>query len=149
MPLINWKKVNFSEERGEFERVTSDFSPSKTDKKYKKEYDENFKAIQQLYGNANLVFLTRSIWQNLENTESYNTNKIEDIQKAIRTNASSSGSRSIENVLKEYMSYSVRAPIVLSYENGASYQLIAGNTRLMVAKMLDVQVKVVLVKSDW
>lgn len=143
MPMIEWKKVNFSEESGEFERVAKYFSEGP------KGYKQNLSSIKEMYSKSSLENLTNSIWRNMENTDSFETDTIEKIQKAIGENTAGSGRRNIENVIKEFFSGKVRAPVVLQYDGGKLNTLIAGNTRLMVARMLDVPVKVALIKSDW
>jgi hypothetical protein len=140
---ISWVKDPFSSERVEFERVANDFSEDPGSLK------TNIMAIRKLYEKATLQTLTKNTWSSLENTDSWDTTTIAKIQSAIKQNAGSSGSRNIENVLKEFLIGSVRAPIILQYDEGKSYTLIAGNTRLMVARMLDIPVKVVIIKSDW
>lgn len=140
---ITWKKVPYYDEKEEFRRTAKFFSDDP------KSFNDNSKALEKFYNVANLTKLTEQIWRKLENTDSWETDTILKIQKAINVNSSSSGSRSIENVLKEFFNGSVRAPIVLQYDENKSYTLIAGNTRLMVARMLNTPVNVVLVKSDW
>jgi hypothetical protein len=106
--------------------------------------------LRAAYRNGKLQTLTDSKWRDLDNTDSWKTDTLEKIQKAIKSNARSSGKRSIENVLKEFLTGSVRAPIVLSFNNGKNMSLIAGNTRLMVARMLGIKPDVVVVDlNDW
>ena len=140
---IIWKKVPYDEERGEFERTSKQFSDDS------KALEENKKNIRNKYSQSSVVDLQSKYWQMMENTDSWETDTISKIQSAIGSNSSSSGSRSIENVLKEFLTGSVRAPIVLQYNEGKSYYLVAGNTRMMVARMLGISVKVAMIKSDW
>ena len=132
------------------EEIDKQSMPKKFD--YGKNHESlkaNIKNIYKLYENATLHTLTKNTWSSLENTDSWDTTTIAKIQSAIKQNAGSSGSRNIENVLKEFFTGRVRAPIILQYDEGKSYTLIAGNTRLMIARMLDIPVKVVIIKSDW
>jgi hypothetical protein len=142
--MITYKKTKFEDEMDEFDRVVSEFSNG-TDE----DWDSKFSQIKKIYAKSAKVNLSPIIWQKLENTDSYDTDTIEKIQKAVKSNTASSGKRDIADVIKEYNSNSVRAPIIMSYGGGKKYTLVAGNTRLMVAKMLDINPKVVIVKMDW
>ena len=84
----------------------------------------------------------------MENTDSYDTDTMEKVDAAIQRNKAKSGARDSKKVLKEFESGKVRCPIVLMMEDGSTV-LIAGNTRLMVARRLQVVPKIVLLKSDW
>lgn len=142
---IRWVKTDFNKEAGEFQRIVEDFSGD--DVKAKK---DNLRGIQSLYSKSSLVPMNDTMWKNLDNTDSWSTTTLEKIQSAIRRNSKNgSGIRSIENILKEFISGSVRAPIVMQYNNGQDNTLIAGNTRLMVARMLGIKPQVILIKSDW
>jgi hypothetical protein len=144
--MVKWKKVSYTDELGEFERINEDFSYGATSK----EKRSNLDMLRAAYRNGKLQTLTDSKWRDLDNTDSWKTDTLEKIQKAIKSNARSSGKRSIENVLKEFLTGSVRAPIVLSFNNGKNMSLIAGNTRLMVARMLGIKPDVVVVDlNDW
>lgn len=137
-------KTTFNTERGEFDRVAKDFSGESA-----VAFSENKKALERFYSKSNLTELTDIIWKNLENTDSYAIHNLDDIKKAIMGNFASSGSRDVESVIKEFLSGSVRAPIILCYNSNKNYTLVAGNTRLMVARMLRVKPKCVFIKTDW
>lgn len=144
MSNIRWYKVGFSLEKDEFTRVAADFSPPGD----RKILAENIKSIQNYFTKSNLTTLDSMMWRKLENTDSWNTKTLKDIEKAIKGNYKSSGNRSIENVLKEFVSGKVRAPVVMKY-NKNQLTLIGGNTRLMVARVLDISPKVSLLSTDW
>ncbi len=141
--MINYKKTKFENEMDEFDRVVSQFSNG-TDA----DWDYKMFQIKQIYATAGVSLISTSIWQRLENTDSYHTDTREKIMKAIKSNSASSGKRDIDSVIKEYESNSVRAPIILSYGVG-KYTLVAGNTRLMVAKMMGINPKVLILKTSW
>jgi len=142
--MINYKKSKFENEMDEFDRVVSQFSNG-TDP----DWDYKMFQIKQIYTTARVSLISTRIWQILENTDSYHTDTREKIMKAIKSNSASSGKRDIDSVIKEYESNSVRAPILLSYEGGRKYTLVAGNTRLMVAKMMGINPKVLILKTSW
>lgn len=141
---IKWMREDFSKEKDEFSRVAADFSGND-----RKALTENTRQLESLYRQGKLITLSASMWRRLDNTDSWNTKTIKDIERAIRRNSKGSGTRSIEKIIREYISGKVRAPIVLEFNGGKSYTLIAGNTRLMAARMLEIEPKVLLVKSDW
>jgi len=155
MSKIKYIKVRYEEEEGEFERYVEEVSKDIEDKKEKADaIKENTKAIKDAYKKAKLTPLKNGIWQNLENTDSWNTTDEKSIKKAVaRNKRTGSGTRNIENVKEEFFSGKVRAPIVVSYDRNKKYILIGGNTRLMVARALGDAVGqpvVVLVKlPDW
>ena len=105
-------KIAFGDERGEFERVAKDFSGESV-----VALKQNTKSLMGMYSKSSLSDLTESIWKKLENTDSFRIKNVEDIKKAISGNIASSGSRNIDNVMKEFMSGSVRAPIILCYNS--------------------------------
>ena len=140
---IRWIKQPFNSELGEFKRVVSDFSDNDP-----KVIKENLNAIRLMYSKSfTLTQLNDATWKKVENTDSWVTTTLELMQKAIRTNSIGSGTRSIDGVIKEYFTGVVRAPIILQY--GAGYTLVAGNTRLMFARVAGITPKVILIKSDW
>jgi len=159
MLKIKYTKVSYEKEKEEFERYVEEVSKDIKDKKEKAAaIEKNTEAIKNAYKKAKLTLLKNGIWQNLENTDSWGTTDEEKIKKAIaRNERTGSGFRNIENVVNEFLSGKVRAPIVVSYDRNKKYILIGGNTRLMVARALgDVgvgligQPVVVLVKlPDW
>ena len=140
----NFIKTTFNTERGEFNRVAEDFSGESA-----VAFSENKKAIEKFYSKSGLSELTEAIWKKLENSDSYHINDIDGIKVAIKQNSESSGNRDVESVVKEFLFGSVRAPIILCYNSNKNYTLVAGNTRLMVARMLRVKPKCVFIKTDW
>ena len=140
----NFRKTTYNTELGEFERVARDFSGESD-----VAFSENKKALGKFYSKSGLSELSEALWKKLENSDSYSIQNIDDIKKAVKGNLASSGNRDVENVVKEFMSGSVRAPIILRYNLNNNYTLVAGNTRLMVARMLRVKPKCVFIKTDW
>jgi len=163
MLKIKYTKVRYEEEEGEFERFVEEVSKDIEDKKKKADaIKENTKAIKNAYKKAKLTLLKNDIWQKLENTDSWGTTTEQKVKNAVERNKrTGSGFRNIDNVVDEFLSGKVRAPIVVAYhrENGIykKHILIGGNTRLMVARALGAagvgiigQPVVVLVKlPDW
>lgn len=113
---FSWKKPNKFEEEEEFLR-------------YPKKYFLNFEK-------GKLIDLSDKIWSKLRNTESYH---IKNLDKA--KNMSSIYKRDIESILQ---ATSLPAPIVVKDTKG-QYQLVAGNTRLMVSRALKITPKIWLI----
>jgi len=142
--ITKFLKVPYNSERGEFERVAKDFSGGN-----QKAFLENKKSLEKKYSVSRLYELRDDLWKKLENTDSYLIENMNDIKKAVRKNSASSGNRNIENVFKEFINGSVRAPIILCYDSNKKYTLVAGNTRLMVARLMKIKPKCCFIKTDW
>lgn len=136
---INWKRVSYVDEAEEFERTTKEFTPDSTN------FKTNLKSLQIKYKTAKLKSLSSADWKKLQNTDSYLTTTIEDAQKAIKQNGEP---RNILTIINEFLSGSVRSPIAIRLGDGSLY-LIAGNTRLMVARMLEIMPKMIIIETDW
>jgi len=154
MSKIKYTKVSYEDEEGEFERYVKRVSKNKDKKKEADAIEKNTEAIKNAYKKAKLTLLKNDMWKKLENTDSWNTTDEKEIDDAVaRNERTGSGTRNIENVVNEFLSGKVRAPIVVSYNQNKNYILIGGNTRLMVARALGDAVGqpvVVLVKlPDW
>ena len=146
MPSINWKKTSFDDELSEFKRTTEEYTPEQGSAR-KKAIESNLQYLKQQYNKSNPIMLTDQIWKSLGNTDSWGIKNLSDVNDRILKNSKTSGMRDATSVVMEYMSGSVRAPIVL--QTGDGYILIAGNTRLMVAKALGISPKCVIIKTDW
>ena len=136
---INWKRVAYNDEAEEFERTAEEFTQDKAELK------TNIKFLQTGYKIAKVKSLSDSDWKKMQNTDSYSTKTLESVQKAIKKNGEP---RNITTIINEFMSSAVRIPICIKLGDGVLY-LVAGNTRLMVARMLDILPKVVIINTDW
>jgi hypothetical protein len=122
--LVNWKFPEWEDEVGEFERYHIDLQLLKN------LFDED----------KTLITLTDDIWRKLGNTESY---KIKSLEQA-RTLAKKYG-KDIDNILEAIdRGIPLPAPIVLKLKN--KYDLVAGNTRLMVCKALGITPEVLFME---
>jgi hypothetical protein len=130
-----WIKDSFHTEAGEFERVANDYFPTQENK-----YHE----LENLYANAQAITLTEALWKQLQNTDSFTTYTIEAIEQAMLNNGEA---RDIGKVLYDYASLVVASPIVLSTTHELT--LVAGNTRLMVARMLKIRPRVIMIETNW
>jgi len=135
---IRWVKSSYSDEKGEFEGIVNEYSDAADVKK-------NISYIKKQYVVSKQISLTNNIWSKLKNTDSYNTKTIEGMQKAMKANREF---RDINRILKQFFSGKVQAPIIIKLGDG-SYELIAGNTRLMLSRVLGLTPKVQVVDTDW
>ena len=137
--MINWKKVAYNDELAEFERTARAFTTADNDIK------TNVATLKLKYKTAKLKTLSLSDWKRLRNTDSYMTETIESAQKSIKRNGEP---RNLISIINEFITGSVRAPIALQLSDKSLY-LVAGNTRLMVARFLDIKPRIVVVETDW
>ena len=129
--MINWKKPDLQEEIEEIERtaVALDIDASKLFEDAKK---------------GKIIDLSDDIWSKLDNTDSWEIKSIEDAKLL----ADEYG-KDIESLIRgfELGKGSIPAPIILKRQQGG-YYLIAGNTRLMVARAFGMTPKVLLVEAN-
>lgn len=137
-----WYKVSYTSELREFERVATDIAGVKL--KNQQQWNATFTDLTRKYTTSAPVTLTDAIWRNLQDSDSWDTFTMSKIKQAIQRKRSSNANRDPYAVMKEILSGRPRCPIILHREN--TYSVIAGNTRLMVCRMLEIQPTVVIVK---
>ena len=137
--MISWKKDSFRSEFDEFERMTIEYTPDK------KEVRNNLRYLETEYNKASKVSLVDSDWRKLENTDSFETDTMQEVYAALKRN---NAPRDVDRILRQYVSGIVSCPIVIKFEDGR-LELVGGNTRLMIARVLQIQPKIILVKTDW
>ncbi len=129
--MINWKKPELQEEIEEIERtaVDLDIDTSKLFEDAKK---------------GKIIDLSDDIWSKLDNTDSWDIKSIEDARVL-----ADEYDKDIESLIRgfELGKGSIPAPIVLKRQEGG-YYLIAGNTRLMVARAFGMIPKILLVEDN-
>lgn len=136
LPEINWVRPNIQSEMGEIERVVKMISGSDDHRDH--HYHEVLQEIIQAMDMARLEELTDEMWGILENTDSYHDVRpghIEDVQKLARNY-----NRDWRPLLDAIQHNTpIQAPIILIQEGGIPH-LVAGNTRLMIARALGAKV---------
>lgn len=137
--MILWKKDPFSNEVDEFKRITAQYTSNK------KDLAKNLRYLQTQYNKAKKVSLIDRDWKKLENTDSFETNTLDEVYSAMERNKAP---RDIERILRQYVSGNVSCPIVIKFEDNR-LELVGGNTRLMIARVLQIKPKIVLVETDW
>jgi hypothetical protein len=137
---IVWVKGSFISEQGEFERVAKDYSGDS-----KESYQENFKDLKARYARSSLFKLMDTDWRGMSNTDSWTTDTVKKMENAISRN---NAPRDVGRIFYQYASLKVSSPIALRLGNG-KLELIAGNTRLMGARVLGITPRIVIIKTDW
>lgn len=128
MDNVSWFKPDLSEEHEEIERTSE-------------ELGIDLQEIKDGYKNGSLKELNNDMWQKMENTDSWDIKDLEDARRYAEEYG-----KDIENIIDGFKGGKrLPAPIVLIKDDGP--YLIAGNTRLMVAKALKVVPKVVIVRN--
>jgi hypothetical protein len=101
---------------------------------------DEIKRIKKQFVQKNLQPLSDSVWKKLQNTDSWSIKNLEDVIKLSQEYGRDW--ESIKNALES--NKELPAPIVL--RRGGSYELIGGNTRLMVAKALNIRPTILLIE---
>jgi hypothetical protein len=140
IPTVSWKKDNYENEKGEFERTAKEFSS-----KDSKIIRENIKYLKDEYLKSNLTKLNSTDWRKMQNTDSWKTDTLDKIKKAFIQN---NEHRDLSRISDQFANGKVSAPIALRLGNGDLY-LVAGNTRLMMCKATKVQPNIIIVNTDW
>ena len=102
---------------------------------------------------SNKVTLTNNVWKSMGNTGSWGAKKLDDLFKNLRRDGVR---RNVSRIVTQFIGNGdvndwngrVSCPIVCKYADGF-HELIAGNTRLTMAKILNIKPQVVIVKTDW
>jgi hypothetical protein len=153
MSLV-WKKASFEKEKNEFERVVNNFTAN--DKNYKVEFKKNFEYLKKEYSTSNIQDLSDSVWKILDNTGSWKVNTFSDLFLNLRKDGVK---RDVSRIVSQFVGIgevndfrgTVECPIILMAggQTPKYYHLIAGNTRLTIARILKIKPKLVIIKTDW
>lgn len=125
---IDWIKGDFQFEINEFKRIAKKF-----------EYD--LKDLQQRYKNAKIVNLKNETWQNMQDTDSWETKTMRQVE-----DKSKQYKQSYKTILFELIDQQQYCPIAIRLpDKNRTIHLIAGNMRLMVYRALGIQPKIILI----
>lgn len=121
--MPKWVKTSFSDELDEFKRVS-------------KAKGMDLSLLRQKYQTSTTVKLTEQIWRILDNTESFKPMSETQMRTLMRTYK-----RDVDAVLSEFHKGTVRCPIVMrtGVPGKHDYHLVAGNTRLCIARFVKLQ----------
>ncbi len=132
-----WEKPNLEYEFGEIDRTAKEFS--RGDKEL---YKQIMWAFKNQFDNAQLETLSDEIWSVLENTDSFqdlSEGEVEKLEEIAALNK-----RSWENKLADMKKgVPMAAPII--FKMNGRYHKVAGNTRLMIARVLGIRPKVIFI----
>lgn len=129
------RKRYFKDEIDEFERAAQDLNRDEG-------MDISVDDILRSFQRAKEVTLEKSIWSQLENTESCNIKKGE-LKKVVQLAKKYNKQNPLE-LKKALLSGDYRRPLILKFNN--RYHLVAGNTRLCTAAALGIKPKVLIGK---
>jgi hypothetical protein len=102
-----------------------------------------YKDLYSKFSKSKTVLLPDFIWNKLENTDS-NELEVGDFQKA--SELANKYGRDLEYAIKTIKDDSYNPPLI--YQKGKdSYTLVAGNTRLMAAKILGIRPRVLIISK--
>jgi hypothetical protein len=131
---------NIEKERGEIERVAQKYSPLDPEA-----FTQDFYAAARL---TKLTDLTEDIWEELDNTDSFDIPRegwAQIAEHVDHTNKETAANRSWEDLKQKLeCGQKLDAPIILKHSG--KIHLVSGNTRLMVARALSMKPKVLLVE---
>jgi hypothetical protein len=122
-----WEKPSFEEEREEFERTAE-------------ELDIPIEKLETAFKEGNLRMMPKSIWEKLKNTDSTKTESFYELVMVLQKYQKKDPEfeRDWKGLRKAFdKKLPMKAPIVLKHDK--EFYLISGNTRLMVAKVLETQ----------
>lgn len=149
---ITWIKGPFDGDRGEkreFERISLKFGGEANLK-------ENVEYLKKKYlysAQSSPKLLLDSKWQTMHNTGSW---QIDSISKIIKNLKKDNVKRDVSRIINQFIGPGevndfngrVSCPIVLRRGDGSTV-LIAGNTRLSMARALGVRPKIIELITDW
>jgi hypothetical protein len=145
--FVNWVRPNLQNERSEIERAVSEFVGIEPT-------HENVERVIESIGTALISNLSEADWQKLENTDSFENVRpghIEDVERIIETynkDLSRGTQRNVSLLVGGFKSGNeMETPVILESESGYLH-LVSGNTRLMVARVLNIQPKVIIAKFN-
>lgn len=144
---ITWKKDPFQSEQGEFKRVADDNSPNSKDALI------NLNYLKLEYGKSSKVVLNDSTWSKLGNTGSWNVKTLDDLFANLRSDGIK---RNVSRIVTQFIGTgtvnnyngNVSCPIIIQSAN-KNCEVVAGNTRLTMCRILNIRPYVVIVKTDW
>ena len=138
--IIFWVKEQYENERGEFERAGRAVS-----NKNNKIIQENITYLKDSYKKSNIVSLSDQAWQKMQNTDSWKTDTFTKILNAFSNN---NEKRDIGRILSQFEMEKIKCPIAYKRDDNVLV-LIAGNTRLMLCRVLGIRPNIVIIDTDW
>jgi hypothetical protein len=123
---MNWIKSDYTHEKDEFDRVTKLYKIPPT-------------TLENNYKPSTPQPLKKSTWKDIKNTDSWNVKTIQEVADISKKQGKNYRKIAVEMLTSK----KTFAPIVAKKKN--EYYLIAGNVRLMLSRVLDIEPKVCIV----
>jgi|TARA_R110000822_G_scaffold91935_1_gene211791 hypothetical protein len=149
--VVRYYKGEFRDERTEFERITRQFVGNDP-----QAVQDQLRYLEGLFYNARPQKLRDSMWRNLQNTSSWEVKTVDSIfrnlrRDGVRRNISRIANQFIGEGMINGFNGRVECPIILhsTDQTGNEYQLVAGNTRLSMARALNQTPEVIILETDW
>lgn len=134
-------KSSFQEEQDSFIQYIDDMIDGEPSSQQQSEW---LSRLRLAYESADFLSqLKQEEWVYAENTQSFSVRTRNDVVNVLREDGKQ---RNVDEVILEYGSRLVRAPIFIRQKSGSLYR-ISGEVRLMVARYLGVYPKVVIIES--
>jgi len=141
-----WVSPSLENERGEIERAIGEFLSEEST-------EENISRIVHMFEQASLSDLSDEEWSVLENTDSFHGVRAGHIEDAEQFNEEQNQAlkpedqRDLKALLAAFQEgASMEAPMILKHKG--ILHLVSGNTRLMIARALNIRPKVVIGEAD-
>ena len=146
--MITWTKDKFDQEIEEFKRFAEE---------YVVEIDhalrEGLDYLKKKYDKATPKILIDNKWKYMKNTGSWNTDSINKLFKNLKRDRVK---RDVSRIVTQFfgngpideLNGNVACPIVVKMDKGRTI-LIAGNTRLSMARALGIRPKIIEIETDW
>ena len=146
--MITWTKDRFDDEIEEFKRFAEEYV-DETDQALR----EGLDYLKKKYDRAKPKILIDNKWKNMKNTGSWNTDSIDKIFKNLKRDRVK---RDVSRIVTQFfgtgpideLNGNVACPIVVKMDKGRTI-LIAGNTRLSMARALGIRPKIIEIETDW
>ena len=146
--MITWTKDRFDDEIEEFKRFAEEYV-DETDQALR----EGLDYLKKKYDRARPKILIDNKWKNMKNTGSWNTDSIDKIFKNLKRDRVK---RDVSRIVTQFfgtgpidkINGNVACPIAVTRDDGRTF-LIAGNTRLSMARALGIRPKIIEIETDW
>jgi len=103
----------------------------------------SYEVLKRKFMETEPVVLTDEIWRNLKNTD-YDVNTEKDVKNKLKTYGRDP--ENYDSILSEIKEDRWYPSLIIKLKNG-TYYLIAGNTRLMVCKVNNIEPKVKIIEE--
>jgi hypothetical protein len=138
-----WIRPDLEKEKGEIERAVRSFLNKDIN-------EQNIAQVIEILNNSPITELSDAAWEQLENTDSFHNITPGELETARRiceeynTELEERNKRNFDTLLNGFHPGStMECPTILKNAEGKMH-LISGNTRLMIARALGIQPKVII-----